>query len=493
MNRIKKTLIILSASFACFIPTKGYSNTKREPISNTMQHTREEAHQRKAMINVVTSYLLAVIIEDDTNSFSPVRSNFYRALLLELNVDGTPENFKNDFQEFAYQLSQKPREAKKITFTFASQLKRDHEIDLFHIVTEIGKRTEDYPIDADMPQRNDEENFDYIKTLDITRREVVHAIIKGPTKSQLADIRKFTATLPALSSEKQISMMEAYSIIELEKLVKQGDEQALIELADRHYLGTGIEKNLTKSISLLNQGAQQGDALAQQRLAFCCIQGIGVAKDEKKAFFWIAKAAEQGVALAQADLSFLYLKGIGTIKDEQKAFFWAKKATQCVDGKAQIILSEFYRDGIGTTKDDQKVFFYTQKAAEQGIMHAQSYLAYLYREGIGTSKDGKKAFFWTKQAAYQGNLLALNNLSLHYFHGLGTTKNEEQAFYHIIKAAEQGYAPAQASLSYYYLKGIGREKDKEQAFFWKEKAAKQGYAQGEEKLKFLKPKPKSSR
>lgn len=470
---------------------KGYSNTKCEPISNTMQYTREEASQRKAMISVLTSYALSSIIEDDTNSFSEVSPIFYRALLLALNMDGTPEQFQHHFKSQLYQLSKESAKEEKIVLFFASYLKRDHKIDFSHIMIESAKRTEDCSIPIDMPQRSDEENFNYIKMIEIMRREVVHAVMAGPTNSQLNDIRKFTKILPALSNEKQISTMEAYSIVELEELVKQGDEQALIELADRHYFGTGIEQNLPKSVSFLIQGAQQGNPLAQQRLAFCRSQGIGGAKDEKKAFFWIKKAANQGIALAQADLSFLYLKGIGTIKDDKKALFWAKKAAQEADGNAQIVLSEFYRDGIGTTKDDKKVFFYTQKAAEQGIMHAQSNLAYLYRNGIGTAKDNKKSFFWTKRAAYQGDLLEKNNLSLHYFYGLATDKNEEQAFYRMKEAAYQGFAPAQANLGDYYFKGIGIEKNKDKAFFWKDKAAKQGYAQEEEKLKFLKPKPKS--
>ena len=67
---------------------------------------------------------------------------------------------------------------------------------------------------------------------------------------------------------------------------------AILELAGYYRRGDATEKNLPKSIELVQQAAELGDDQAMRDLSAIYAHGLGVDIDEEKADFWADKAAD---------------------------------------------------------------------------------------------------------------------------------------------------------------------------------------------------------
>ena len=81
----------------------------------------------------------------------------------------------------------------------------------------------------------------------------------------------------------------------LEQAVKQQHPAAIFELANFYRRGDVVEKDVAKSIVLVQQAAELGEAQAMRDLAFIYENALGVDTDEAKAKYWHDKtdAAEQ--------------------------------------------------------------------------------------------------------------------------------------------------------------------------------------------------------
>ncbi|WP_180170004.1 tetratricopeptide repeat protein [Acinetobacter sp. YH12027] len=81
----------------------------------------------------------------------------------------------------------------------------------------------------------------------------------------------------------------------LEQAAKHDHPAAILELANFYRRGDVVEKDITKSIELVEQSAKLGEVQAMRDLAFIYANGLGIDADEEKADFWNEKAnvAEQ--------------------------------------------------------------------------------------------------------------------------------------------------------------------------------------------------------
>ena len=81
----------------------------------------------------------------------------------------------------------------------------------------------------------------------------------------------------------------------LEQAAKHDHPAAILELANFYRRGDVVEKDVARSIALVEQSAKLGEVQAMRDLAFIYANGLGIDADEEKADFWNEKAnvAEQ--------------------------------------------------------------------------------------------------------------------------------------------------------------------------------------------------------
>ena len=81
----------------------------------------------------------------------------------------------------------------------------------------------------------------------------------------------------------------------LEQAAKHDHPAAILELANFYRRGDVVEKDVAKSIELVEQSAKLGEVQAMRDLAFIYANGLGIDADEDKADYWNAQAnaAEQ--------------------------------------------------------------------------------------------------------------------------------------------------------------------------------------------------------
>ncbi|OTG79111.1 hypothetical protein B9T33_13000 [Acinetobacter sp. ANC 5054] len=81
----------------------------------------------------------------------------------------------------------------------------------------------------------------------------------------------------------------------LEQAAKHDHPAAILELANFYRRGDVVEKDVAKSIELVEQSAKLGEVQAMRDLAFIYANGLGIDADEEKADYWNEKAnvAEQ--------------------------------------------------------------------------------------------------------------------------------------------------------------------------------------------------------
>ena len=76
----------------------------------------------------------------------------------------------------------------------------------------------------------------------------------------------------------------------LEQAAKHNHPAAILELANFFRRGDVVEKDVAKSIELVEQSAKLGEIQAMRDLAFIYANGLGIDADEDKADYWTEKA-----------------------------------------------------------------------------------------------------------------------------------------------------------------------------------------------------------
>lgn len=149
--------------------------------------------------------------------------------------------------------------------------------------------------------------------------------------------------------------------------------------------------------------AKQGNIQALHNIAILYENGQGVAQNDQLAQEWCQKAAEQGLAVAQSHLAFFLFEQ----QHIEQAIIWWEKAAQQGNAEAQLQLGLLYYTGQGVPQDNDTAADWFELAAEQGNAEASFNLGVLYANG------GRYAHarHWWQKAVEQGSQDAHNALA----------------------------------------------------------------------------------
>ena len=137
---------------------------------------------------------------------------------------------------------------------------------------------------------------------------------------------------------------KAYELIY--PLAEGGNAEAQTTLGTLYINGQGVEKDITKGLSLIMKaGAQgfepariaalnlciklgkQGDAKAIYNVGYMCLNGWGGELDSNECMQWLETAAKLGHIRSGNVLSQIYTKGLyGITPDKEKASYWSDMA-----------------------------------------------------------------------------------------------------------------------------------------------------------------------
>ncbi len=247
----------------------------------------------------------------------------------------------------------------------------------------------------------------------------------------------------------------------------------------------GVEKDVTKGVSLIRNAASQGNSLAQGQLGYLYSHGIGVVADDKESFQWSRKAAMQGHIVSQYNVAADFYKGRGIAEDKTEATKWFRKAANQGHLGAQASMGRAYYKGYGVSQDYAEAAMWYEKAAQRGDAFSQRRLGLMYAQGEGVPQSSSIAYDWYKKAAGQDDVLSQKQLGFMYWNGKGVPKDKVKSFYWFRKAARQGEVGAQSLTAMCYQRGTGTAKDIDKAIYWYQKAAAQGDEDAKEELATL--------
>ncbi|MGN0853742.1 MAG: serine/threonine-protein kinase [Kiritimatiellia bacterium] len=157
-------------------------------------------------------------------------------------------------------------------------------------------------------------------------------------------------------------------------LAQQGNVEAQCRIAEAHFYGRGVKKDLSRAFEWYMTAANLNCAGAQASLGHCYFNGYGCAKDYAQAVRWYILAAEGGNLSAMTDLGYCQLNGYGVARDAAKAIHWIGRAARSGHAAAQALLGECYLTGTGVPPDPVLAAHWLRRAADKGNSRAQTLL-----------------------------------------------------------------------------------------------------------------------
>lgn len=227
----------------------------------------------------------------------------------------------------------------------------------------------------------------------------------------------------------------------------KGNDTAQNTVGLWYYLGKDtIKQDYRKALEWWARSAKQGNADAIGNMAICYQMGRGTEKDSMRA-----------VNLYEAAIK----KGNAAIIPQHEAIV---KNTGSVF--SSLLLHECYKKGIGVNKDPKKATEYLEKAAEGNNIDSQYAIALNYLN----SKKETKALEWFKKAAKQGHIGATYYYGNLLFNGVGTEKNQKDGLKLLEIAANKDFTMANYQLGRIFYEGDGVTKDPQTAVNYLRKA-----------------------
>ncbi len=234
------------------------------------------------------------------------------------------------------------------------------------------------------------------------------------------------------------------------KSAKQGNAEAIGNMALCYQTGNGIEADSVKAsqlyltsikkgntalLSRLNEEAKGGNVFCNMLLASCYKNGTGVKRDPEKALPYLENAAKKNCVEAQRDLGLAYLNA----KKPAEAAKWFKMGTDNGELTSTFYYGKMLIEGNGVKPDKKAGSNYMLKAAEAGFPQAMVYIGNGYMTGDGLTKNPDQAVKWYRLAAGKGAHNAQWELARCYREGVGTPVDYERALYWYAEAAAKGH------------------------------------------------------
>jgi len=191
------------------------------------------------------------------------------------------------------------------------------------------------------------------------------------------------------------------------------DSSAMLELADKYYFGTEVEKDLATALHWYLQAAKRGNDRARTQVGLMYYNGIGTTVDYNAAAKWLNRHPLFFLRDAPAvyTLAEMYFYGRGVKQDYSRAFDlyqWA--AINGCNFNAWFRMGEMYEYGYGVEVDNQRAINCYTKAATNGNVVAMSKLGLIYETGEIVEQNYSEAKYWYDSAAQQGDAFAAAKL-----------------------------------------------------------------------------------
>ncbi len=253
--------------------------------------------------------------------------------------------------------------------------------------------------------------------------------------------------------------------IELENRAKNGNTEALNEIAWNYYEGrNGYTLDEYKAIELFEKSANLNDVNAIFTLGKMYYYGTStLGENEITSLSYFKKISDY--YSAQYYIGQIYYND----GDYKNSLYWWSKSAEGDNPDSLNGLGELYRFGYGVPKNIDQANDYYKRAAEAGNSHAQYRMARYY-EGIGNYKETVK---WYNLAVEQMNNDAIFGLAVFY---TDVQIDMPKAVELYKKGAENNDSDCQVELGVIYIDGyrtitgIVLPKDLKKAAYWLKKA-----------------------
>lgn len=191
--------------------------------------------------------------------------------------------------------------------------------------------------------------------------------------------------------------------------MSQTDCKNKILLAKRIMDSKALFKPYDKIFQDLLPCADTGEVLAQNYIGLMYLNGLGVEKDVVKAFSYIEQAAKNNYTLAQFNLGNMYREGQGCSINMTKAVEWFQKAADNKNSRAAYSLGYMYLKGYGVKQDYVQAVSWFEKS-DFGM--AKHWLGVCYYLGYGVSQNTEKALKYLYGNTTLNSVAFLKNLKL---------------------------------------------------------------------------------
>ena len=252
----------------------------------------------------------------------------------------------------------------------------------------------------------------------------------------------------------------------LKKSAKQGNEDALLLLAQWYADGNVVNKDYDKALSIYFGLSERGSCRAKTEISYLYIDGLLVEKNEDLAFEYMEQASFGDYAEAKRQLGIFHSLGIGTSQSQQKAISNWLSASELNDTYSMVMVGDCYYEGSGVEQNYSLALDWYEKAEESGgfgVEHAYFQLGLCNYYGNGCEVNDEKAYHYFQMASDYEQDRALHFIGRCLFFGEGVEKNYREAAIYFEKSLEGN------SFSHFYLgeccrNGDGRKMDKGRAF-----------------------------
>ena len=185
------------------------------------------------------------------------------------------------------------------------------------------------------------------------------------------------------------------ALLTLQNASDRNNPSALCHLGLLYLEGTGVKKDLSLAIDLLEKAVSYENAKAMNILAICYQFGNGVKANEKKAMDLYKQAAELGYSSAMENLGNL----CADRQDYKTAIKWYKKAIDSGVANAYAKMGHLYCDGLGFDLNFTEAVVNYNKGADAGDAECMKALGYCYLNGNGVTQNLSEAKSWFLKAA----------------------------------------------------------------------------------------------
>lgn len=191
-------------------------------------------------------------------------------------------------------------------------------------------------------------------------------------------------------------------------LAQNGDQNAILELADFYYYKTN-KQDLSPEVfqrvkDYYYQLAEQGHDHAMATLGCLYYEGVNLPQDFKQAKHWFEKAAAQNNPLAINYLGYCHYYGRDIPVDYETAYYYFARAAQMGHHNGMYKLGDMYYNGNFVAKDPAIAFFWFNEAEQVTATSSPEYPNIAYRIGHclllgqGVPQDLLEALAWLHKA-----------------------------------------------------------------------------------------------